>query len=514
MKPIRSFSHLVLLATLLAPACTVQDPDAEDTKELNEDDHRSNTNSDEAGTATGDGKAATDNARTATDEGSTGSEADDESDHDGGTVADEDGGAPIEGGAPVDDGLAEDAAAEDAGADKSIDVSRTRGPDGDLVVRLVAGNSHACALTAANEIKCWGANYYGQSGGNSNDNLMEATKIHASHGRIQDIYAGSDVTCLVEDDGIPRCFGRNLGLTDPTWEQMTTLAPTSLDGHNQGIIDMSLYAEHGCMVTDVGGIRCWGRDSFGLDTWIQTATVMDVVGMESGFTKVAVGEGRLQISHPNGGYEFGCGLLQTGRVKCWGFNGFGVLGFGIDDGQRVHDAHPPTDTINLEQAVDIDAGQSFACALTAAGGVKCWGSEELTGTGANARDLAGEGSLSDPFSDPSPTDVIGMTEGVTAIACGRLHTCTLMKDHGNVYCWGNNISGQVGLTTANGQVAVSALEATEVVGVDGATLIAAGPYHTCAAIKTGGVKCWGNIPGWSTGFSQSRVLEPMSVLGF
>jgi len=56
-------------------------------------------------------------------------------------------------------------------------------------------------------------------------------------------------------------------------------------------------------------------------------------------------------------------------VKCWVYNQFGQLGTG-DSTIRVQ----PTDVVGLTSGVTQIASSSFAtCALTTAGGVKCWG---------------------------------------------------------------------------------------------------------------------------------------------
>ncbi len=65
---------------------------------------------------------------------------------------------------------------------------------------MSAGNNHACAITAAGRIVCWGADSY--------------SKATPPLGRFRSVAAGVNHTCGVRADGTPMCWGRDdLGQT-------------------------------------------------------------------------------------------------------------------------------------------------------------------------------------------------------------------------------------------------------------------------------------------------------------
>ncbi len=177
------------------------------------------------------------------------------------------------------------------------------------------------------------------------------------------------------------------------------------------------------------------------------------------------------------GYVHTCALLAGGGVKCWGANDRGQLGDGT-----LRDSAIPVDVPLPAPASAIAAGYAHACALVA-GGVWCWG-DNTTGE-------VGDGSTTNR---PSPVQVPGLS-GATAIAAGGDspptpygHTCVVVSG-GDVWCWGFNGWGQLG------DSAIPLTQSTtpvRVVGLAGAaTAVATGGRHTCALLSDGSAMCWG-----------------------
>lgn len=174
------------------------------------------------------------------------------------------------------------------------------------------------------------------------------------------------------------------------------------------------------------------------------------------------------------GREHGCARLSDGTVRCWGANGFGQLGVG----KNTLIASSPITVPGLSDVVHVAAGGDHSCALTALGGVWCWGrniSGQL-GNGSTANSLSPVAIDAFLKEDPDP---------VVQVALGQAHSCAL-KSSGELYCWGANASGQLGDGTAENRLVPTPIELSNP-GKD----VALGAYHTCVVDKLDKALCWG-----------------------
>jgi alpha-tubulin suppressor-like RCC1 family protein len=173
----------------------------------------------------------------------------------------------------------------------------------------------------------------------------------------------------------------------------------------------------------------------------------------------------------------------------------------------------PVSVSNLSGATAVSTGNVHTCALLTGGTVECWGSQPALGNG-TAAGLDDCGGL--PCS-MKPVPVVGLT-GATAIAAGASHTCALVSG-GTVQCWGDNGSGELGdgtqLSPQIAPVAVKGLSGT-------VTALSLGDSHTCALLSDSTVECWGynysgqlgngtRGPDNCSGYPCSR--KPVAVVG-
>ena len=186
----------------------------------------------------------------------------------------------------------------------------------------------------------------------------------------------------------------------------------------------------------------------------------------------------------------GCLVDAVSDVYCWGSNLSGELGAGKSGGSSgafVRAQMP-------EPAITTTAGGQHSCAIGKSGKLYCWGSGSAKQLGVGTGDLS------------VPTEVPGIA-GVTQVSAGANHTCAIATGTAGlstVFCWGSNASGQLGLGGA------SASKPTAV-GLPGASSIAAGTAHTCAAVGAE-VHCWGDNSSGQLGDGTTTTQQsPVTV---
>ncbi len=289
------------------------------------------------------------------------------------------------------------------------------------------------------------------------------------------ISAGAYYTCILTDAGGVQCWGHNDDGQLGNGTTVDTNMPVDVSGLDNRIINVSAGLSHTCVLTETGGVKCWGNNSggeLGNGTYIDSITPVDVSGLMAHVVAISAG------------VNYTCALRDSGRVECWGANGTGQLGNGT-----TYQSYSPITVSGLDSGViAIDAGSYHTCALTEAGGVKCWG-DNFYGQLGNTTD-GDHGELGDETIDDDstvPIDVIGLNSGVIAISASYDHTCALM-DTGGVKCWGYNLGGQLGNWTSEDHSIIP----VDVTGLNSRVIsIAAGDGFSCALMENGGVKCWG-----------------------
>ncbi len=265
---------------------------------------------------------------------------------------------------------------------------------------------------------------------------------------------------------------------------------------NLPVSQVSAGSDYSCGLLD-GSAYCWGDNATGelgigstADATVPTSVVSS--GVLSDKTVTAISTDTDDGAGDAGQHT--C-VVADGGVYCWGLNTNGELGDGSTT-QRT----TPVQAGTITGATAVAAGYMHTCAL-AGGKAYCWGD--------NSRGQLGDGSTT---RRTSPVVVQGLLAGktITAIAAGAAHTCAVAD--GAAYCWGSNVSGQLGLNTLGGDTNSSVPVAVKTSGVlNGLTVtaVAAGEAHSCA-LAAGKAYCWGYNNVGQVG-NNTTTTSPVAV---
>ncbi len=211
-----------------------------------------------------------------------------------------------------------------------------------------------------------------------------------------------------------------------------------------------------------------------------------------------------EVTAIGAGARHACARLTNGTIVCWGANDRGQLGEGPVTSSAVAVPVP-----GIDHAAELAVSSSdFACARHEDGGVSCWGHGaqrpvRIVGVAGAVQIAAGDGAVAcavigdttvrcwtmddagKPATDPAP----GLRD-VVDVATAADHSCARLKS-GALRCWGDNSAGQLGDGTRETRGAPVA-----VVDLPRALSVAVSPARSCALLPNLALACWGSA-GWS-----------------
>lgn len=362
------------------------------------------------------------------------------------------------------------------------------------VVQVVTGSFHTCIRRASGRVSCWGLNTSGQCGtpvyldGETNRRraIVLAPTEMESLGVVADLAAGNEHTCAILAGGRIACWGSNtnhqLGVDcDTSSGNVPQSVPATLPEVNDAV-ELVAGHSHTCARLRTGHVICWGAAS-----GHQCGTPLDQTPpMFVGPTEVpGLFDVTALAAHGSGT----CALRRGGSVVCFGvpFEGRN-LQITLTNQNLLTGLQDRTDNADIAMASHsvcvLRTDSSMACYYSAANwgcqGYFCddvresWetrshefgvfhGARIFSGTGGPyvIRD-SGEASTWD-ISNEQYRTLGGVTQAVRQndwsarnlslhnspreIAVGLQHGCAL-DTSGQVSCWGNNSTGQLGTLDA------------------------------------------------------------------
>lgn len=360
------------------------------------------------------------------------------------------------------------------------------------IVSIALGFNHTCILLGSGVVRCWGQDQAVAghvSGKHVGDDETPALAEYIDlGGKAVQISAGGGQTCALLDTGKVRCWGGNRVNGYGGIRRPSSATPAELGDLELGtrIVEISAGTTHQCARTELGTVRCFGEGQYGelgygsrksVGGYWSPALTRDVPIGKSAVSVVAGGlqscallggslvrcwgneapvngpvrhledidKARPASSYPV--FDLGapvrqisaggpiCALLLGGRVRCWGRNESGELGYGHK--RAIASPAAAADVRVGGPVLQITTGVAHVCALLPEGRVRCWGR--------GADGALGYGNGLDIGDDETPDSAGDVPVGgrVVQIAAGGFHTCALL-DTGKVRCWGDSHYGQLG----------------------------------------------------------------------
>jgi alpha-tubulin suppressor-like RCC1 family protein len=179
------------------------------------------------------------------------------------------------------------------------------------------------------------------------------------------------------------------------------------------------------------------------------------------------------------GFNHNLGLKADGTLWAWGTNVQGELGLGFTD-SNDHPVPVQVEGFDGIYWVAVAAGHSHSIGLTSDGNLWAWG-----------RNGEGQLGLEDTINRNAPSSISPlpplMQPGWTTVTTVGNH-CLGLKSDGTLWAWGDNASGQLGLGDTVGRTAPTHVA----LGGNGYVAIAAGTAHSLGLKADGWLLSWGN----------------------
>ncbi|MBI4820124.1 MAG: hypothetical protein HY791_27865 [Deltaproteobacteria bacterium] len=427
------------------------------------------------------------------------------------------------------------------GQPEDHDVLEPRRVEGvDSVADVITGESYSCALKTDGSVWCWGRSELTTG--------VEPTEV-SKLGRVESIAGSGATICGRRSDGSIWCLGSNRAneiapggppLAEDPLESVLSREPGPLEGRGSMFcVDGealrctgssanvrlerdpmsrpelaetfdSLSAgrsSHACAVRRDGSVGCWGVASSGQlgiapvehREPVAVPSLRDVRDLHAedaltcafrsdgsmscfGANYAQVISRELAISHSiptlhwlrsksvatTTGHACVIDSNAEGAVWCWGTNSAGQLG------RPAGNDLEPVAVAGTEGARAVSAAQSTTCAVDGQERLWCWGSNRYGQLGTDT-DLA--------LTQWEPKQVRLVT--VRAVGLGQGHACAIAGELQEVYCWGDNNDGELGIGVLGRRPTPGAT------GLTGAAELGLGADHTCVRRADGRVFCFG-----------------------
>ncbi|MCL1929882.1 IPT/TIG domain-containing protein [Candidatus Saccharibacteria bacterium] len=393
--------------------------------------------------------------------------------------------------------------------------------------QVAANQGISCGITTDNRLYCWGKNYYGQFGNGTrswnNDEykpVLSDTLDSPLYGKvIKQVAVAYNHVCAVAGSAGDNtndqayCWGYNgsgqLGadVSDTPYYYQSFL-PVAVDTSDalSGLYIKQISASgyyHTCAIASDDQAYCWGYNGSG-----QLGVDDDFDNSYQSFVPVPVDTNGvlngLIVKQISASHDYTCVIAGNANdttadaVYCWGANWSGQLGVDNDYDTGTPQSYEPVavDTSNALSGLtikQISSGGEHTCVIASDDQVYCWGANWSGQLGVDNDYSTGTYQSYEPVAVDTSDALSGLT--AKQISSGGEHTCVIASDD-QAYCWGANWSGTLGVDDDFGGNGTSympvAVDTSDALSGLTAKQISAGYNHTCAIASDGQIYCWGS----------------------
>ena len=386
-------------------------------------------------------------------------------------------------------------------------------------VKLAAvGPTHSVAVADDNTIFTWGSNGEGQLGTGDLDQRNLPTAVNDLNGVltgkvIVEVVAALNYTLVRTQDNRIIGWGTNaygqLGLGISSLRSTVPVEAVLGVMAGKTIKRIACAGGRSLALTDEGNVFGWGYSNSG-ETGLSYAVYNSTIGLVGG---IGVASGR-PVKDIAAGYSHSVALLQDGTVWVWGLNSSNQFGYGPNQGMYSYNYVPQAVNMNgvlAGKTVEaISAGMNHVLALASDGQIYGWGD--------NSSGQLGNGTTTVTNVPVAVTMTALAGKTVAKLHSGYNYNYAVTTDN-TVFGWGVGTSGQLGNNTlASLTTPTRVLFAG---GLAGKTVLPAsyalGSAHTLAFDNSGSVGnlyAWGNNSDGRLGISSlERWTVPVAVAG-
>jgi cysteine-rich repeat protein len=337
---------------------------------------------------------------------------------------------------------------------------------------LSLGERHSCAILGGGDgrLKCWGDNTYGQVGpttdlavGDSPQDL--GPNLPTILSGVTSVGAGAAHTCAIRGETVMCWGGNSYGQLGPSAAELSSSSkPVTVNTGGGALSVCSTQISSFALLRDKSVIG-WG--------WTITANDGSIVSAPFSEDVESIACGSRTV----------CAVLKSGDVECWGDSFYSA-------GTPMRIALSERSTARV---AEVAHGTLHACARDGEGALRCWGDAEHGQLGEGSTSVrSGDIALSEQW-DP-------LLRSVRSLSSSQNASCVAFES-GAATCWGENTLGALGLPEPTSVLdnlgdepadGASLLPAIDIGHDELVKIIATSGNHTCAILKSGRLKCWGD----------------------